>query len=113
MRGFSSFVLSNCLDKICTRQEICIDNQRHENGQDTRETAILADNRIAPRGFEPLETKPQAVEHTALTRIEDFCFHSSFDSLCAGDADLAVIVRAWAGLPADVKEKIKGLIEGR
>jgi len=51
---FGDFVLSTCLDKICTRQEISGDNQRHKNGQDTRKTAILADNSIAPRGFEPL-----------------------------------------------------------
>ena len=52
--NFGDFVLSTCLDKICTRQEISGDNQRHKNGQDTRRTAILADNPIAPRGFEPL-----------------------------------------------------------
>jgi len=49
-----SFVLSTSLDKMCRKQEVCIDNRRHKNSQDTLKTALLADNKIAPRGFEPL-----------------------------------------------------------
>ncbi len=52
--NFGNFVLSTCLDKVCRKQEISIDNHRHKNGQDALKTAILADARIAPRGFEPL-----------------------------------------------------------
>ena len=52
--NFGNFVLSACLDKVCRKQEISVDNRRHKNGQDARKTAILADQSIAPRGFEPL-----------------------------------------------------------
>jgi len=51
---FGSFVLSTCLDKMCRKQEISIDDHRHKNSQDTQKTASLAANQIAPRGFEPL-----------------------------------------------------------
>ena len=50
---FGSFVLSTCLDKVCTKQEISIDNQRHENSQDTFKTAFLADHETPRVGFEP------------------------------------------------------------
>ena len=49
-----NFVLSTSLDKMCRKQEICIDNHRHKNSQDTLKTAILADKKIPPRGVEPL-----------------------------------------------------------
>jgi len=52
--NFGDFVLSTCLDKVCRKQEISVDNHRHKNGQDTLKTAFLADQQIAPRGFEPL-----------------------------------------------------------
>ncbi len=51
---FGSFVLCGCLDKVCRKQEISVDNRRHKNSQDTVKTAILADKRIPPRGVEPL-----------------------------------------------------------
>jgi len=51
---FGGFVLSTCLDKMCRKQEISVDNRRHKNGQNARKTAFLADAAIAPRGFEPL-----------------------------------------------------------
>jgi len=52
--NFGNFVLSTCLDSNCKKQEILIDNQRQQNGQDALKTAILADNKIPPRGVEPL-----------------------------------------------------------
>ena len=52
--NFGDFVLSTCLDKIRTRQEISGDNHRHRNGQETRITAFLAAHQIPPRGVEPL-----------------------------------------------------------
>ncbi len=52
--NFGNFVLATSLDTNRRKQEILIDNHRHQNGQDTMKTAILADSRIAPRGFEPL-----------------------------------------------------------
>ena len=41
-----NFVLSTCLDKNWIRQEICIDNQRQKNSQDTAKTAFLADRKL-------------------------------------------------------------------
>ena len=52
--NFGDFVLATSLDSKRKKQEISIDNHRHKNGQDTRKTAFLAANQIAPRGFEPL-----------------------------------------------------------
>ncbi len=52
--NFGNFVLSTCLDKVCRKQEISIDNHRHKNSQDTLKNAFSAENQIAPRGFEPL-----------------------------------------------------------
>ena len=51
---FGDFVLSTSLDKVCRKQEISVDNHRHENSQNTLKTAFMADQQIAPRGFEPL-----------------------------------------------------------
>jgi integrase len=52
--NFGNFVLSTCLDKTGTKQEILIDNQRQQNDQDTLKTAIMAENQLPPRGVEPL-----------------------------------------------------------
>jgi len=52
--NFGNFVLDTSLDKMCRKQEICIDNHRHKNGQDAVKTAILTADKVAPRGFEPL-----------------------------------------------------------
>ena len=51
---FGNFVLVTCLDSKRKKQEISIDNYRHNNSQDTRKNAFSAENQIAPRGFEPL-----------------------------------------------------------
>ena len=52
--NFGDFVLSTCLDKVCRKQEISVDNRRQKNSQDAVRTAILAEKRIPPRGVEPL-----------------------------------------------------------
>ncbi len=52
--NFGNFVLSSCLDSKRKKQEISIDNHRHKNSQDTLKNVFLAENKIAPRGFEPL-----------------------------------------------------------
>ncbi|MDT8301617.1 MAG: tyrosine-type recombinase/integrase [Sedimentisphaerales bacterium] len=38
---FGNFVLATCLDKVCRKQEISIDNHRHKNSQDTLKKRIL------------------------------------------------------------------------
>jgi len=52
--NFGNFVLSTCLDKVCRKQEISVDSRRHKNGQETLKPAFLAENKIPPRGVEPL-----------------------------------------------------------
>jgi len=49
-----NFVLSTSLDTNRRKQEILVDSHRHKNSQDALKNAILAENKIAPRGFEPL-----------------------------------------------------------
>jgi len=51
---FGNFVLSTGLDSNRIKQGTFIDRHRHKNGQDALNNAVLAGNRIAPRGFEPL-----------------------------------------------------------
>jgi integrase len=52
--NFANFVLSTCLDKVCRKPEIFIDNQRHENSEKTPETVFPLHYAIPPRGVEPL-----------------------------------------------------------
>ena len=52
--NFGDFAFAISLAKVSRKQEISVDKQRYKNGQDTLKTAILADQLIAPRGFEPL-----------------------------------------------------------
>ncbi len=52
--NFGDFVLATSLDKMCRKQEISIDNHRHENSQNALKTAFLAKQKIPPRGVEPL-----------------------------------------------------------
>jgi len=51
---FGNFVLDACLDKMCRKQEIPIDNHRHKTSQNTLKTAFLVNAQIPPRGLEPL-----------------------------------------------------------
>ena len=52
--AFGDFVLPTSLDTNRRKREILVDSHRHKNSQDTLQNAILAENKIAPRGFEPL-----------------------------------------------------------
>jgi hypothetical protein len=51
--NFGDFVLSTCLDKVCRKREISVDNQRHKNSQDTLGTAFLAAQETPRVGLEP------------------------------------------------------------
>jgi len=51
--NFGNFVLDTCLDNSGKKQEICIDNHRHKNSQDTLINAILADKQTPRVGLEP------------------------------------------------------------
>jgi hypothetical protein len=52
--NFGDFVLSTSLDSNGKKQEIFVNNRRYQNGHNTLKTALLAESKIAPRGFEPL-----------------------------------------------------------
>ncbi len=52
--NFGDFVFATSLAKVCRKQEISVGNGRHKYGQNTLKTAFLAEQQIAPRGFEPL-----------------------------------------------------------
>lgn len=52
--NFGDFVLSTSLDKVCRKQEICIDSRRHQNGGNALETTFPPPYTIPPRGVEPL-----------------------------------------------------------
>ncbi len=52
--NFGGFVFGTCLDKIRRKQEIPVDNDRQKIAAGASKTAILANKKIAPRGFEPL-----------------------------------------------------------
>jgi integrase len=51
---FGNFVLSTSLDSSGKKQETFVDNRKQKIGYNTLKTALLADSKIAPRGFEPL-----------------------------------------------------------
>ncbi len=50
--GNSYFAIS--LAKSCTKQRASVNMHGHKKSQNTLKNAILAHNKIAPRGFEPL-----------------------------------------------------------
>ncbi|HUV67961.1 MAG TPA: hypothetical protein VMW24_28985 [Sedimentisphaerales bacterium] len=57
-----------------------------------------------------LTTTPQSAQDKRLTQNAET--HSAKRlAILERDADLAAVVRAWPGLPADVKRQIKELIE--
>jgi len=51
--NFGDFVFAACLAKVCKKQEISIDNQRHKNSQDAIKTAFLAAQQTPQVGLEP------------------------------------------------------------
>jgi len=89
------------------------ENHRHKNGQDARKTAILADNQIAPRGFEPLEGNQQVSSHKQLTENANPVLSTGLDKTLQEFPDLVELVRAWPDLPEHIKAAIKALIQAR
>jgi len=109
--GCGGFVLFICLDKMCRKQEISIDNHSHKKGQETLTTAFLAGKRIPPRGVEPLESKSQSQTNKALTENENSVFATGLDNFVQKYPDLNEVVEAWPDLPEDTRTAIKALIE--
>jgi len=70
-----------------------------------------ADQRIAPRGFEPLESNQQLSKNKTLTKNEKTVLSTSLDNLVQIYPDLTELVKAWPELPEQVKNTIKALIQ--
>jgi len=51
--NFGDFVFATCLDKVCGKQEILVDNRRHKNSQEGLKTEFLAVQQTPRVGLEP------------------------------------------------------------
>ena len=111
MPNFVDFVLSTCLDKIYTRQEISVDEQSHKNGQDTLKTAFSAVNEVPPRGVEPLEANQQGIENKELTTNQNAVLPSRLALILQKHPDLARLIQLWPEFPEQTKSAIKSLIQ--
>jgi hypothetical protein len=64
-------------------------------------------NRIAPRGFEPLNENQQSLENKALTENKNPVLDASLDKILQKYPDLAAVVERWPDLPENIKQLIK------
>ncbi len=85
--------------------------QECKNGQDVRETAFLAVQQIAPRGFEPLEGNQQDIENKALTEDTNPVLATGLDKTLQKYPELARLIEAWPDLPEHTKAAIKALVQ--
>jgi len=106
-----NFVFDTSLHKTGIKQDISIDSHRQRNCDNTQKTAFIADNKIPPRGVEPLSDNSQVNINKQLTKNKNSVFDNGLHSLCAGDSDLEEIILAWPGLSDSVKKQILALIE--
>jgi hypothetical protein len=67
--------------------------------------------KIAPRGFEPLNEKPQSAENKALTENKNPVLDTSLDKILQKHPDLALVVERWPDLPDTIKQAVKALVE--
>ena len=79
--------------------------------QDTLKTAFLADQQIAPRGFEPLESNQQDTENKELTENTNPVFVTGLAKIMQEYPELRELVMLWPDLPEDTKTTFKKLIE--
>jgi hypothetical protein len=68
-------------------------------------------NRIAPRGFEPLNENQQPVDNKTLTENQNPVLAASLDKILQNHPDLAQVVERWPDLPDTMKIAIKTLIQ--
>ena len=68
-------------------------------------------NRIAPRGFEPLNENQQAIDNKALTESKTPVLSASLDKILQKHPDLAHLVERWPDLPESIKTTIKTLVD--
>ena len=82
-----------------------------KKGQDILKNAILAQNKIPPRGVEPLKANQQPVDNKILTQNTNPVLSTSLDNLVQIYPDLAELVKLWPELPQETKKAIKTLIQ--
>ena len=109
--NFGNFVFATSLACNSRKQEILIDNQRHKNSQETQKTAFLANQQIAPRGFEPLESNQQSSENKAFTEKANSVLSTGLDNILLKYNELIELVKVWPELPEQIKAAIEALIQ--
>ena len=72
---------------------------------------FFAPQKIAPRGFEPLNENQQSVDNKALTQSENPVLDASLDKILQKHPDLAQVVERWPDLPESIKAEVKALIQ--
>jgi hypothetical protein len=76
-------------------------------------TCQLISLKIAPRGFEPLKQKSQAVYNKEVTESNKPVLSTSLDKILQKHSDLAQLIKTWPALPEHIKTAIKALIQTR
>ena len=71
----------------------------------------MADQQIAPRGFEPLEANQQTPENKELTENTNPVFATGLAKIVQKYPELEQIIAAWPQLPEQVKNTTKELIQ--
>jgi hypothetical protein len=66
--------------------------------------------KIAPRGFEPLNENQQPVDNKALTQSENPVLATSLDKILQKHPDLAQVVERWSNLPIRIKAAIIAIV---
>jgi len=66
--------------------------------------------KIAPRGFEPLNENQQPVDNKTLTKSQNRVLSTGLDKILQKHPDLALAVERWPNLPEHIKQTIKTLL---
>ncbi|MBN2455957.1 MAG: hypothetical protein JXB29_05390 [Sedimentisphaerales bacterium] len=66
--------------------------------------------KIAPRGFEPLKENQQAADNKRLTKNANPVLSTCLDKILQKYPEIKRIIAAWPDLPEHIKAAIKGLI---
>jgi hypothetical protein len=74
---------------------------------------FFAPQKIAPRGFEPLNENQQPVDNKALTENQNPVLATSLDKILQKHPDLALVVERWPNLSDTIKQAVKTLVESQ